>query len=108
MNGYIKTPESAGKKMALAEQLREANVGGVTRWLGLKERLDASVLADFDNFRELLRQRLGEKLSEKPVEDEEQGEEQAEIREKAKKLLAALDAYENDEEGNGDDDDAAA
>jgi hypothetical protein len=72
----------------LAEQLRNANTGGVTKWLDLDERLDFLVLHDISNYRKLLRRALSAELAQN---DEGEADPKKET---AQKLLKALDAYE--------------
>jgi hypothetical protein len=42
--------------------VREANLKGVTRWLGLGDRLDPLMLMEIDNYRTLLGQILSDKI----------------------------------------------
>ena len=75
------------KKRELAELMRKANKSGVTRWLGLNERLDPLVVLDISNYRILLKGALECRLR-------NNGEEEGDKKSVAQKLLDMLKEYE--------------
>lgn len=76
----------------LAKCLREANTGGVTRWLDLEDRLDYMDLSENANYRRLLRLALVSQLSRENIGAILEGDEMRVA--KAKELLKALNDYE--------------
>ena len=99
-----KSLENEDPKRVLAKRLREANESGLTRSLGIEERLDAMVLAEFVGFRNLLRFRLmedlkviagKEKLFLSGQETDSEAESKQVLQKRREQVLALLSALNN-------------